>query len=109
LQPTDLPFQQSNPLDPSSTKQGQEIQDLCHEILMVRISEVQEPKGDSTECLNLDDSDDFDKYLSDNIKTTPPTITEAQAAIKHDPPAPSPGAGRGFESWVFKISKGVIF
>ena len=59
---------------------------------MVRISKVQESKGDSTECLNLDDynSDDFDKYLSDNMKTTPPTITEAQAAIKHDPHAPSP-------------------
>ena len=40
LQPTDLPFQQSNPLDPSSSKQDQEIQDLCPEILMVRISEV---------------------------------------------------------------------
>ena len=62
-QPTDLPFQQSTPLDPSSSKQDQEIQDLCHEILMVRIFEVQEPEGDPTECLNLDDynSDDFDE------------------------------------------------
>ena len=61
-QPIDLPFQQSTPLDPSSSKQNQEIQDLCCEILMVRISEVQEPKDDSTERLNLDDynSDDFD-------------------------------------------------
>ena len=81
-----------HPLDLSSSKQDQEIQDLCHEILMVRISKVQESKGDSTECLNLDDynSDDFDKYLSDNMKTTPPTITEAQATIKQDPPAPPP-------------------
>jgi hypothetical protein len=39
-QPMDLPFQQSTPLDPSSSKQDQEIQDLCREILMVRISEV---------------------------------------------------------------------
>ena len=59
---------------------------------MVRISKVQEPKGDSTERLNLDDynSDDFDEYLSDNMETTPPTITEAQDTIKQDPPAPPP-------------------
>ena len=46
---------------------------------MVRISEVQEPEGDSTERLNLDNynSDDFDEYLSDNMETTTPTITEA--------------------------------
>ena len=58
---------------------------------MVRISEVQEPKGDYTERLNLDDynSDDFDEYLSDNMETTP-TITEAQATVKHDPPVPPP-------------------
>ena len=39
---------------------------------MVRITE--KPKGDPTEHLNLDDynSDDFDEYLSDNMKTTPP-------------------------------------
>ena len=44
------------------------------------------------ERLNLDDynSDDFDEYLSDNMETTPPTITEAQATIKQDPPAPPP-------------------
>ena len=91
-QPTDLPFQQSTPLDPSSSKQDQEIQDLCREILMVCISEVQEPKGDPSEHLNLDDynSDDFDEYLSDNMETTPPTITEAEATIKKDPPAPPP-------------------
>ena len=78
-QPTDPPFQQSTPLDLSPSKQEQKIQDLCREILMVRISKVQEPKGDSTERLNLDDynSDDFDEYLSDNMETTPPTITEA--------------------------------
>ena len=78
-QPTDLPFQQSTPLDLPSSKQDQKIQDLCREILMVRTSEVQEPEGDSVERLNLDDynSDDFDEYLSDNMETTPPTITEA--------------------------------
>ena len=87
-QPTDLPFQQSTPLGPSSSKQDQEIQDLCHEILMVRISEG--PEDDPTECLNLDDYnfDDFDEYLSDNMETTPPTITKAQAATKEDLPAP---------------------
>ena len=43
---------------------------------MVHIAE--EPEGDPTERLNLDDynSDDFDDYLSDNMETTPPTITE---------------------------------
>ena len=57
---------------------------------MVCISEVHEPEDDSTECLNLDDynSDDFDEYLSDNMETTPPTVTEAQAATKQDPPIP---------------------
>ena len=91
-QPTDLPFQQSTPLDPSSSKQDQEVQDLCREILMVCIFEVPKPEGDSTEHLHLDDynSDDFDKYLSDNMETTPPTITEAQPTIKQDPPAPPP-------------------
>ena len=65
-QPVDLPYQQSTPLDMSSGKQNQEIQDLCREILMVRIAE--EPEGDPTERLNLDDynSDDFNEYLSDN-------------------------------------------
>ena len=90
--PTDLPFQQSTTLGPSSGKQDQEIQDLCREILVVRISEVQEPEGDPTECLNLNDynSDDFDKYLSDNMETTHPTITEAQATTKQDLPVPPP-------------------
>ena len=91
-QPTDLPFQQSTPLDPSSSKQNQEIQDLCCEILMVRISEGQEPKDDSTKRLNLEDynSDDFDEYLSDNMETTPPTVTEAQVTTKEDLTAPPP-------------------
>ena len=95
-QPTDLPFQQSTPLDPPSSKQDQEIQDLCREILMVQISEVHEPEDDSTECLNLDDynSNDFDEYLSDNMETTP-TITEAQAANKEDLPAPPPSSSGG--------------
>ena len=57
---------------------------------MVRIAE--EPEGDLTEHLNLDDynSDDFNEYLSDNTETTPPTITEAQVTTKEDLPAPPP-------------------
>ena len=51
---------------------------------MVRISKVHEPEDDSTERLHLDE------YLSDNMETTPPTITEAQATTKQDPPAPPP-------------------
>jgi hypothetical protein len=68
-QPTNLPFQQGTPVDPSASKQNQEVQDLCREILMVRISEVHESKGDSMERLNLDNynSDDYDEYLSDNM------------------------------------------
>ena len=44
---------------------------------MVRIAE--EPEGDPTERLILDgyNSDDFDEHLSDNMETTPPTITTA--------------------------------
>ena len=59
---------------------------------MVFFSEVHEPEDVSTECLNLDDYnfDDIDEYLSDNMKTTPPTVTEAQAATKQDLPAPPP-------------------
>ena len=57
---------------------------------MVCLSE--EPEGDSTERLNLDDynSEDFDEYLSDKMETTPPTIIEAQATTKEDLPAPPP-------------------
>jgi len=89
-QPIDLPFQQSTSLDPPSSKQDQEVQDLCREILMVRIAE--EPEGDPTERLNLDDynSDDFNEYLSDNMETTPPTITEAQVTTKENLTSPPP-------------------
>ena len=59
---------------------------------MVRISKIHEPEDNPTERLNLDDynSDDFDEYLSDNMETTPPTITEDQATTKQGPPAPPP-------------------
>ena len=51
---------------------------------MVCIAE--ETEGDPTESLNLDDynSDDFDEYFSDNMETTPPTTTEAQAITNED-------------------------
>ena len=51
---------------------------------------VEEPEVNPTKRLNLDDynSDNFNEYLSDNMETTPPTITEAQAATKEDLPAP---------------------
>ena len=90
LQPADLPYQQSTPLDLSSSKQDQEVQDLCYEILLVCIYE--EPEVDPTECPNLDDynSDDFNEYLSDSMETTPPTITEAQVTTKEDLLAPPP-------------------
>jgi hypothetical protein len=57
---------------------------------MVGLSE--EPEGDSTERLNLDDYnyEDFDEYLSDKMETTTPTIIEAQATTKEDLPAPPP-------------------
>ena len=57
---------------------------------MVRIAE--EPEGNPTEHLNLDyyNSDDFNEYLSDNMETTPPTITEAKATTNEDLPAPPP-------------------
>ena len=73
-------------------EEQQPAEDLYCEILMVRISEVHEPEGDPRERLNLDDynSDDFDEYLSDNMETTPPTITEVKATTKQDPPAPPP-------------------
>ena len=59
---------------------------------MVRISEVHEPKNDSMEHLNLDDYnfDEYDEYLFNNMETTPPAVTEAQAATKQDLPAPPP-------------------
>ena len=57
---------------------------------MVHIAD--EPEGDPTERLNLDDynSNDFNEYLSDNMETTLPTIIEAQVTTKDDLPAPPP-------------------
>ena len=54
---------------------------------MVRIAE--EPEGDPAERLNLDDYD-FNEYLSDNMETTPPAITDAQAATEEDLLVPPP-------------------
>ena len=59
---------------------------------MGRISEFHESDDDSMERLNLDDynSDDYDKYLSNNMETTPTAITEVKATIKKDPPLAPP-------------------
>ena len=91
-QPPDLPFQEDAPIDPSGSKQDQEIKNLCREILMVRISELHELVDDLMERLNLDDynSDDYDEYLSDNMETTPSAVTEVKTTIKQDPPAAPP-------------------
>ena len=91
-QPTDLPFQKGAPLNPSRSKQDQEVEDLYRKFLMVRISELHESDGDLTELLNLDDynSDDYDEYLSDNMEATPSAITEVKTTIKQDPPAAPP-------------------
>jgi hypothetical protein len=91
-QPIDLPFQQGTPIDASASKQDQEVQDLCREILMVHISELHELEDNSMEHLNLDNynSDDYDEYLFDNMETTPPAVTKVQTAIKQDLPTPPP-------------------
>jgi hypothetical protein len=88
-QPAYLPFQEGTPIDPSGSKQDQVLKDLCREILMVRISEHLESDDNSIECLSLDDynSDDYNEYLSNNVKTTPPAVTEVKITIKQDPPA----------------------
>ena len=55
LQLADLPYQQSTPLDPSSSKQDEEVQNLCREILMVRIAEEFEaiPRSVSTSTTTI--------------------------------------------------------
>ena len=92
----DLPFQQGTPLNPSASKQGQELQDLYREILMVRISELHESEDDSMERLNLNDynSDDYDEYLSDNMEATPPAVAEVEATIKQDLPVKEYGVAK---------------
>jgi hypothetical protein len=59
---------------------------------MVCICKFHELEDDSTERLKLDDynSDDYDEYLSNNMETTPPAVTEAQPATKQDLPGPPP-------------------
>ena len=85
----DLPYQQSTPLDPSSSKQDQKVQDLCREILMVRIAE--EPEGNPTKRHNLNDynSDDFNEYLSDNMETTPPPPPAVTVTVQLDEQNPA--------------------
>ena len=59
----------------------------CREVLMVRISEIQESEDNSMERVNLDDyhSDDFDEYLSDNMETIPVAITQVKTSINQEP------------------------
>jgi len=59
---------------------------------MVRISEIQESEDDSMERVKLDDyhSNDFDKYLSDNMVTSPVAIMQIKASINQDPPLAPP-------------------
>ena len=91
-----LPFQKGAPLDPLGSKQDQEIKDLYREILMVRISKLHESDDDSMECVNLDDynSNDYNKYLSDNMEATPSAIIEVKTTIEQDPPAALPAGDR---------------
>ena len=88
----ELPFQEGAPLYLPEPKEGQDVEDLCREILMVRISEFHESDDDSMERLNLDDynSDDYDEYVTNNMETTPMAITEVKATIKQDPPLAPP-------------------
>ena len=88
----ELPFQEGTPLGPSRSKEDQEVKDLCHEILMVHISELHESDDDSMVRLNLDDynSEDYDEYLSDNMEAIPMTITEVKTTIKQEPPLAPP-------------------
>ena len=51
----ELPFQKDTPLDPLEVEENQDINDLCREVLMVRISKFHESEDDSMERLNLDD------------------------------------------------------
>jgi hypothetical protein len=59
---------------------------------MVQISEIQESEDDSMERVNLDDyhSNDFDKYLSDNMVTSLVAIKQIKASINQDPPLAPP-------------------
>ena len=51
----ELQFQKGTPLDPPEVEENQDINDICHEVLMVRISKFHESEDDSMERLNLDD------------------------------------------------------
>jgi hypothetical protein len=88
----ELPFHIGDPLDPPESKEDQDIEDLCREVLMVHISELHESDDDSMERLNFDDynSDDYDEYLSDNMETTPLAITEVNTTTKQHPPLAPP-------------------
>jgi len=88
----DLPFLEGVLLELPGNKEDQIVKDLCSEIFMLCISELNESDDDSMEHLNLDDynSDDYDEYLSDNMEATPTAITEVKTTIKQDPQSAPP-------------------
>ena len=89
LQIDKLPFQEGTSLAPSEYKHTQDIKDLCREVLLVHISEIQEVDDDSLDRVNLDDFhfDDFDENLFDNMDTGPVIMTKIKTTINHDPPS----------------------
>ena len=92
LQSDEPPFQRGVPLDASEGEETQNVEDLCPEVLMVRISEFHESDDDSMERLNLDNYnfDDYDEYLSENMETSPMVIMKIKISIKLDPPLAPP-------------------
>ena len=92
LQSDEPPFQRGVPLDAPEGEETQNVEDLCPEVLMVRISEFHESDDDSMEWLNLDNYnfDDYDEYLSENMETSPMVIMKIKISIKLDPPLAPP-------------------
>lgn len=82
-----LPFQKGALILASKDEGPQDIEDLCREILMVRISEIPDPEDDSLERVSLGDynSDDFDEYHSDHMDSTPVAMTEIKTSFNQDP------------------------
>ena len=88
----ELPFHIGTLLDPLEDEDKQDIEELCREVLMVQISEIQESNDDSLERVNLNNynSDDFDEYLSNNMDTSLVATVEIKTSINQDPPFAPP-------------------
>ena len=88
----ELPFQIGAPLALSEDEDPEDVEDLCREILIVRISELPDSEDDSAERVSLDDYnfDDFNEYLSDHIAPSPTATTEIKTSFNHDPPFAPP-------------------